>query len=119
VVVMTKESPETIDDGLEIKTVVIRGKSYKIREITVEENDAAIDAAKNPPPNDNTINGRVMNRMIVVSALVDPKLDIASIGKLSNKLFSRLFDEINDLNDPEKLETDPNDSAPSSSSEAM
>lgn len=100
-----KVVPERID-GLDVVTVTHQGKSYKFREITVDENDEALEAAKNP--DGNTINTRVMNRMVITTSAVDPKISLDKLGKFSHRLYQKIVDAVNELNDPDRVEEDPN-----------
>ncbi len=94
-------------EGYDTRTVEHKGKSYTFREITVEENDAAMDAAKNP--DGQTLNTKVMNRMIISTTAVEPKVGIDDISKMTHRLYQKIVDAVNELNDPDRVETDPND----------
>ena len=96
-----------VPEGLDTRTVEHKGKSYVFREITVDENDEALEAAKNP--DGNTINTRVMNRMIITMSAVDPKISLDDLGKMSHRLYQKIVDAVNELNDPDRVEEDPND----------
>jgi len=95
------------DDGLDTRTITHKGKSYTFREITVDENDEALEAAKNP--DGNTINTRVMNRMIITLSATDPTISLDDLGKFSHRLYQKIVDTVNELNDPDRVEEDPND----------
>lgn len=94
-------------EGLDTRTIVHQGKSYTFREITVDENDEALEAAKNP--DGNTINTRVMNRMIITMSAIDPKISLDELGKFPHRLYQKIVDVVNELNDPDRVEEDPND----------
>jgi hypothetical protein len=96
-----------VPEGLDTKTIVHKGKSYIFREITVDENDEALEAAKNP--DGNTINTRVMNRMIITMSSVDPKISLEDLSHFSHRLYQKIVDAVNELNDPDRVEEDPND----------
>lgn len=93
-------------DDLDTRTVIHKGKSYTFREITVDENDEALEASKNP--DGNTINTRVMNRMIITLSAIDPKISLEELGKFSHRLYQKIVDAVNELNDPDRVEGDPN-----------
>lgn len=97
----------TVPEGLDTRTISHKGKQYIFREITVDENDEALEAAKNP--DGNTINTRVMNRMIITASAVDPKISLDDIAKMPHRLYQKIVDMVNELNDPDRVEEDPND----------
>jgi hypothetical protein len=91
-----------------------RGVHYVFREVTVEENDACIDAALSP--DGNTINNRVMTRLLILKATVEPKgLTLTELVKLPYRAYEHIRELVNDLNDPERIPTDPNASTPDGS----
>lgn len=94
-------------EGFDTRTIEHMGKSYVFREITVDENDEALEAAKNP--DGTTINTRVMNRMIITKSAVDPKIGLEDLGKMTHRLYQKIIDTVNELNDPDRVEEDPND----------
>ena len=96
----------TVPEGLDTKTLEHKGKKYIFREITVDENDEALEAAKNP--DGNTINTRVMNRMIITASAVDPQIALDDIAKMPHRLYQKIVDLVNELNDPDRVEEDPN-----------
>lgn len=94
-----------------------RGTHYVFREVTVEENDAALDAAINP--DGNTINNRTMTRLLVLKATVEPKgFSLQDLVKLPYRAYQHIVDLVNDLNDADKIPADPNDSTPDTSAAA-
>ena len=85
------------ENGLRWEDVDIFGTVYRVRQITVDESDAAYDAAQNP---DNTFNSRLNQRMELCSAIVAPLTEVGDIGawntlKLRALIF--VFDRINNL----------------------
>lgn len=93
-----------------------RGVHYVFREITVEENDNCIDAARNP--DGETINNRVLTRLMVIASCVEPKgFDLAALIKLPYKAYAHIVELVNDINDESKLDEGPNASAPDGSAE--
>ena len=77
---------------------------FKFRELTVEENDMCREAATDKK--DQTFNGRTMMRMMIVTSAVDPKLQLTDLVKLPQRVFARIVDFVNDLNDANTLATD-------------
>ena len=47
-----------------------------------------------------------MTRLMIITGSVEPKLDMELLGKLPQRLYSRVVDAVNDLNDPEALEAE-------------
>ncbi len=85
----------------EQKTVDILGRSFTFRELSVQENDDCADAARGP---DNMINGRTMVRLMMIASSVDPKLTPKNLAALPQRVYAKLYDTVNALNDPESLE---------------
>lgn len=79
----------------ETKTITIRGHEMTFRELSVEENDAAADAAKQP---DGTINGRTMMRMMILASSVSPELDDKALAKMPQRAYIRIYDTVTALN---------------------
>jgi hypothetical protein len=91
-----------------------RGIHYVFREVTVEENDACLDAAINP--DGNTINNRTMTRLLILKSTVEPRgFSLQDLVKLPFRAYQHIVDIVNDLNDSEKIPEDPNDSTPDTS----
>jgi hypothetical protein len=93
------------DMPFEEKTVKVKGMSFRFRELSVEENDAAADAAKNP---DGTVNGRTMMRMMIISSSIEPKLDPEQLSKLPQRAYIKIYDAVSSLNTVE-LGEDPDE----------
>lgn len=94
-----------------------RGVHYVFREVTVEENDAAVDAALNP--DGNTINNRTMTRLVILKATVEPKgFSLKDLIGLPYRAYQHIVELVNDLNDADKIPSDPNDSPPGTSAAA-
>jgi len=68
---------------------------FTFRELSVKENDEAVEAAKNP---DGTTNGRLLMRLMVIRCSVEPKLTSDSISKLPHRIYLRLCDVVTELN---------------------
>jgi hypothetical protein len=84
----------------EDKEVILGGKTYKFRELSVEENDLCTDAAREEG---GMINGRTMMRMMIVTSSVDPKITPDDLAKMPQRVYLRLCDVVNDLNNPDTL----------------
>lgn len=89
----------------ETRTIKIRGHEMTFRELSVEENDAAADAAKQP---DGTINGRTMMRMMILSSSVSPQLDDRTLAKMPQRAYIKVYDTVSALNTVE-LGEDPSE----------
>jgi hypothetical protein len=79
----------------ETKSITVRGHELTFRELSVEENDAAADAAKQ---SDGTINGRTMMRMMILSSSVEPKLTDVALAKMPQKAYIKVYDTVTKLN---------------------
>ena len=95
----TKAKPTSgVDDnGLRWEDVPYGDTTYRLREITVDESDAAFDAAQNP---DKTFNARLNQRMLLVSSIMSPATALDDIGKwggLKYLVLLRAFDRLNTL----------------------
>lgn len=79
----------TDENGLRWEDVTVLGTDYRIREITVDESDAAFDASQNP---DKTYNPRLNQRLELASSIVTPAVTLDEVGKWSKvKLQSLLY----------------------------
>jgi hypothetical protein len=86
-------------DGEEYETVEVPygGKTYTIRELSVDENDDIETAATDK---DNVLNGRLNLRMSLMKAIVSPPTGMDDIGKWGGRKYlvmSRAFNKINSL----------------------
>lgn len=79
----------------EERTIMIGGQEFRFRELSVEENDKAADAAKQP---DGTINGRTMMRLMILTSLVEPKMTSKELVKLPQRAYIRIYDAVSELN---------------------
>lgn len=77
------------------KTAKIGGKTFKFRELSVQENDDCADAAKMP---DGTINGRTMMRMMIINSSTEPKLTTKMLAAMPQRAYIRIYDVVNELN---------------------
>ena len=80
-------------------SVEYMGVKYTFRELTVQETDEAREGAIL----DEKFDGRLMTRLMVVASAVEPTMDLEQLAKLPQRLYSRVIDLVNDLNDPEAL----------------
>lgn len=86
------------------KSVTYGGVNYTFRELSVAENDECRDGATNDK--DQTFDGRLMMRLMICTASVDPKIDLEQLSKFPQRLYSNIVDIVNDLSDPETLKDD-------------
>lgn len=70
-------------------------REFKFRELSVAENDACIDAARNE---DGTINGRINMRMMISKSAVDPKISMDDLAAVPNRVYLQLAEFVNDIN---------------------
>lgn len=87
-----------VEAGLRWERVDVMGTVYRMREITVEEDDAAYDAAENP--DGETINSRLQTRMMLASSIEDPKVtvdDMAEWPRLKLRAMLFVFNRLNTL----------------------
>jgi len=82
-------------------SVTYAGVSYVFRELTVAENDECREAATNEK--ESTFDGRLMMRLMICASSVDPKIDLEQLASFPQRLFSRIVDIVNELNDPDTL----------------
>lgn len=101
---------KTDDYTFEEAEVVIGGKTYRFRELSVEENDGCSDASKEE---NGFINGRTMMRMMIITSAIEPKIDASVLAKMPQRLYLRLCDVVNELNNPDTLKDDGQGNAPS------
>jgi hypothetical protein len=85
------------------KTVTIDGVGYKIRELSVGENDFCADAARKP---DGDIDGRVMMRLMIQKSVVEPPIELEDLAAMPNRVYLRFAEAVNDINTPDLDEED-------------
>ena len=73
----------------------IEGHIFSFRELSVAENDACIDAARN---DDGTINGRINMRMMIAKSSVEPKITVDDIAKVPNRIYLKMAEFVNEVN---------------------
>jgi hypothetical protein len=88
----------TTEHGLRWEDVDVLGEVYRLREITVDDDDAAFDAAENP--DGETINARLQTRMQLAASIMSPPTAVDDMGswprlKLRALLF--VFNRLNTL----------------------
>lgn len=81
------------------KIVKYMGVEYKFRELTVAETDEAREASTT----DDKFDGRLMTRLMICTAAMEPEMTMDQLAKLPQRLYSAIVDAVNDLNDPEAL----------------
>ena len=96
---MTEETPKNGANPFEFvfaeRTLDIDGRPFVFRELSVKENDACIDAARQE---DGDINGRINMRMMIAKSSVDPKITIDNLSNLPNRVYLKLAEFVNDIN---------------------
>lgn len=93
------------------KTYRYQGVDYTFRELTVAETDEAREGSMI----DDKFDGRLMSRLMVCKAAVSPVMDLEQLSKLPQRLYSKVIDIVNDLNDPEALTDKDEDENPGKS----
>lgn len=89
-------NPTGVDEnGLVWEDVEVFGTTYRLREITVEESDAAFDASQNP---DKTFNARLNQRMQLSAAIVTPPTTVDDMAKWGVKKLVSIIDAFDRLN---------------------
>jgi hypothetical protein len=83
------------------KEVVISGKTFRFRELSVAENDACLEASRKP---DGDIDGRVMMRLMMTKSAVEPLLNADIISKLPSRVYIKLAEAVNDINSADEEE---------------
>ena len=83
------------------KSVTYNGVTYVFRELTVAENDVCRDGATNEK--DQTFDGRLMMRLMIAEASLEPKIDIETLAKFPQRLYAHIVELVSELNDPETL----------------
>jgi phage FluMu protein gp41 len=108
---VVEQDPETVlekrnpfDFPVETKSVKYRGVTYTFRELTVAENDLCRELATGP---DDTFDGRVMIRQMLVVGAVEPPMTMEDLEKVPQRLYAQFIDVVNLLNDPATFEEDP------------
>ena len=81
------------------KEVVISGKTFRFRELSVAENDGCLEAARKP---DGDIDGRIMMRLMMTKSAVEPALNADIISKLPSRVYIKLAETVNDINSAEE-----------------
>lgn len=77
------------------KEVVVAGKTFKFRELSVVENDACLEASRKP---DGDIDGRIMMRLMMSKSAMDPILNADIISRLPSRIYVKLAEAVNDIN---------------------
>lgn len=91
------------------KSVTYGGVAYVFRELTVAENDVCRDGATNEK--DQTFDGRLMMRLMICASAIEPAIDLETLAKFPQRLYSHIVDTVNELNDPDTLkDEDPGNS---------
>lgn len=86
------------ENGLRWEDVDVLGTVYRVREITVDDDDLAFDAAENP--DGQTMNARLQSRMLLAAAIVSPPTTVDEMGKWSLiklRILTFVFNRLNSL----------------------
>lgn len=94
---------ELAEFPFEQKTVKIGKASFTFRELSVQENDDCADGARGE---DKQINFRTMMRLMILASAVEPPLTAKALGKLPQRVYARIYETVNTLNDPDTLPDD-------------
>lgn len=94
---------EAMEFPFEERELVVGDKKFRFRELSVQENDDCADSAKDQ---DGRINGRTMMRLMIIQSSVEPKLTPKMLALLPQRVYHKIYDLVNDLNDPETLGKD-------------
>lgn len=86
------------------KSVEYLGRTFVFRELTVGENDLCRELSTGP---DDTFDGRVMIRQMIVLGAMDPPMTLEDLDKVPQRLYAQFINLVNDLNDPATFEADP------------
>lgn len=90
---------ELAEFPFETRQLTIGDRKWTFRELSVQENDDCADASKK----DGVINARTMMRLMIIQSSVEPKLTPAMLGALPVRVYAKIYDLVNDLNDPDSL----------------
>lgn len=94
------------ESGPVTETLEIPGRGiWKFRELTVDENDACREGAMSKDKNGQEVfNGRTMIRLMIVASSVEPKISLKDLSNLPQRVYARIVNFVNDLNDEASLE---------------
>lgn len=81
------------------KEVEIGGTKFVVRELSVQENDDCIEAARKE---DGQVDGRIMMRLMVTKSVVSPELNADLISKLPSRIYVKIAEAVNDVNSGEE-----------------
>lgn len=86
----------TIDDETYgTLTFDVGSQRYTVRELSVDEGDAALAAAKGP---DDKVNETINTRMLLATAIVEPATNVGQIGKFGSLKYLKVLQAFNALN---------------------
>lgn len=77
------------------KVLLIEGRPFKFRELSVKENDSCLDASKQP---DGTFNGRTNMRLMIAKSSVAPKISVDDLANLPNRIYLQIAEFVNEIN---------------------
>ncbi len=97
---LTVVPPKKYDaDGFQLDEVTLRGVTYKLREVDGEVYDDVFEVATSEPDDEGrrTTDFAMVNKGLLVKALVEPKLTMKEIQKLPFAVRQVLFVKANEL----------------------
>ena len=74
------------------------GSEWRMRELSVGENDTCADGAKKP---DGDIDGRAMMRLMIAKSAVEPTLTLDELLAMPNRVYIKFAEAVNELNSPD------------------
>ena len=96
----TKLTPEFYE-----KTVVIRGVTYKFRELSATEYEECLRIATNP--DEESADLSALLKLMVTRSMIDPKMNAEDYGKMPFPVVRRLNDVVNKMHFPDVDEDEP------------
>jgi hypothetical protein len=81
------------------KTIDVAGVKFRLRELSVAENDAFLEGSRKA---DGEIDGRIMMRLMMSKSAIEPSLTADLIAKLPSRIYVKLAEAVNDINAAEE-----------------
>ena len=94
-----------LSDECRVEEVVIRGTTYKLRELTASEYDNIIKMASGP--DDNADLATVL-KMMTVTSIVEPAMTAEQLGDKPYPVYSKILQTVNKMHFGTDEETSPN-----------
>lgn len=96
------EKRDPFDFPAKTDSITYQGVEYVFKELTVAETDECREGATLA---DDKFDGRLMTRLMVCASSHEPKITLELLTKLPQSLYVAMMDLVNDINDPESLTT--------------